>query len=121
MLITFHLSILCHCVLVQGSLSCCQIFLEIFLSTETVRFPSFEELSNFPQIACSWTFSVCFDFRENLQILSKQHPGFFLTFSEHFCKSFFDQAENGMFLPDRKKYDFNFTSVQKAKIFKVDI
>ena len=52
--------------------------LRVFLSIETVHMPSFdEELSSFPQIACSWTFSVCFDFRENLQILSKQHQGFF--------------------------------------------
>ena len=29
-------------------------------------------------------------------------------FWKHFCKPFFDQAENGMFLPDRKKYDFTF-------------
>ena len=51
--ITFCLSLLRHCVLVQGSLSCCQILLEFFLGIETVCSPSFESmLSNFPQIAC---------------------------------------------------------------------
>ena len=28
--------------------------------------------------------------------------GFFYVFRKHFCKPFFDQAENGMFLPDIK-------------------
>ena len=28
----------------------------IFLSVETVHFPNFEELLNFSQIACLWTF-----------------------------------------------------------------
>ena len=59
-------------------------FLRDFLSIEAVRLPIFEELSNFPQIACLWTFSMCVlisvrtcrYFQNNIQ-------GFFFTFSEN--------------------------------------
>ena len=87
--------------LFQGSLSYCQEF--FFKYWNCSGLPSFEELSIFPQIACSWTFSMsvlisvrtCNYFQNNIQ-------GFFYIFWKHFCKSLFDQAENSMFLPDRK-------------------
>ena len=44
-------------------------------------------------------FYVCFDFCRYFQTTSRF---FFYVFLKHFCKSFFDQVENGMFLPDRK-------------------
>ena len=59
--------------------------LRVFLSIEIVHMPSFdEEFSSFPQIACSWTFSMsvlisvrtCRYFQNNIQ-------GFSFTFSEN--------------------------------------
>ena len=58
----------------------------IFLSVKTVHFPSFEELLNFSQIACLWTF-LCLDFHENQQILSKQHLGVFFRFLKTFLQN----------------------------------
>ena len=44
---------------------------------------------------------ICRYFQNSIQ-------GFFLCFPKTFLQTFFDQAENGMFLPDRKKCDLNF-------------
>ena len=97
MLITFRLSLLRHCVLVSRQSVILSNSLRVFfLSIETVCLPIFEELSNFPQIACSWTFSLsvlmsmrtCRYFQNNIQVC--------------FSYIYIDQAENGMFLPDRK-------------------
>ena len=116
------MSLLCHCVLVQGSLSCCQILkIRVFFKYWNCSgLPSFEELSDFPQIACSWTFSMsvlisvrtCRYFPNNIQ-------GFFYVFLKCFCKPFFDQAENGMFLPDIKNMiSILYTEDWKKSIFK---
>ena len=55
-------------------------FRVFFLSieTQTVRLPSFEELLNLPEIACSWTFSMSVLISADT---FKQHPGVFLMFS----------------------------------------
>ena len=96
-LITFRLSLLRHCILVSRQSVILSNSLRVFfLSIETVCLPIFEELSNFPQIAVLISMRTCRYFQNNIQVC------FSYIYWKHFCKPFFDQAENGMFLPDRK-------------------
>ena len=99
-LITFHLPLLRHCVLVsRQSIILSNSLRVLFLSIETVRLPSFEELLNFPQIACSWAFSMfvlisartCRYFQNNIQVC------FSYICWKQFCKPFFDQLKTAWF------------------------